>query len=159
MDGNVQLREDWPAHLDFHFTGLDVDSFLESYLRGEVTGHSAVAGRLVLDGPLRHPEQLQIAGNISDFSAEVEKVSVHNDGPIRFSLSNRALKIDALHLVGDNTDFSAAGSMQLADGRARLPRPGQAGSETDSNVRPRYHQFRNSSAEKPPRPALWTRRW
>jgi translocation and assembly module TamB len=118
VDGKIRLREDWPARIDFHFTGLDVDSFLESYLHGHLTGHSAIAGNLLLEGPLRKPEQLSVLGNLTDFSADVEKMKVHNQGPIRFALSNRALKIEAIHLVGDNTDLTASGSMQLAGVRA-----------------------------------------
>ena len=117
VEGNIRLREDWPAHIDFHFTRLDVDSFLESYLHGHVTGHSAVAGDLLLAGPLRKPEQLGIAGNLTDFYADVESVKLRNDGPIRFTLSNRALKLENFHILGDNTDFSGSGSMQLAGGR------------------------------------------
>jgi translocation and assembly module TamB len=117
VDGNIRLREDWPAHIDLRFTGLDVDSFLESYLHGRVTGHSAVAGNLLLEGPLRRPEQLTLVGNLTDFNADVEKVKLHNEGPVRFSLSNRALKIESLHILGDNTDLSASGSIQLGDRR------------------------------------------
>ena len=118
MDGNIQLRDDWPTHLAFQFSSLDVDSFLESYLRGRVTGHSAVAGNIVLEGPLRRPEQLSVEGNLTNLSADVEKVKLQNDGPIHFALSNRALKIDTLHITGDGTDLSGSGSMQLAGSRA-----------------------------------------
>ncbi len=118
LDGNIRLDDDWPAHVDFHFTRLDVDSFVESYLRGHVTGHSAVAGDLLLEGPLRKPQQLAITGNLTDFSVDVEKVKLRNEGPIRFALSNQALKIETLHIVGDNTDISGGGTMQLAGGRA-----------------------------------------
>ena len=118
VDGNIRLREDWPAHIQFHFTGLDVDSFLEGYLRGRVTGHSAVAGNLLLEGPLRRPEELNVVGDLTDFKADVEKVKLRNEGPIHFALSKRVLKIESLHILGDNTDLSGSGSMQLAGGRA-----------------------------------------
>ena len=117
VDGNIRLHEDWPAHINFHFTHLDIDSFLESYLHGHVTGHSAVAGDVLLEGPLRKPQQLTIAGNLTDFSADLENIKLRNEGPIRFALSNEVLKIDALHIVGDNTDVSGSGTMQLAGGR------------------------------------------
>ena len=93
-------------------------SFVDLALHGHLTGHSAIAGNLLLQGPLRKPEQLSVVGNLTDFSADVEKMKVHNQGPIRFALSNRALKIEAIHLVGDNTDLTASGSMQLGGGRA-----------------------------------------
>lgn len=117
VDGNVQLRDQWPAHIDLRFNHLDVDSFLVSYLHGHVTGHSAAAGSLVLEGPLRNLDQLSVVGNLTDIYAEVEKVKLRNDGPIRFAISQRALKIDSFHILGENVDFSGSGSMQLAGNR------------------------------------------
>ena len=118
LEGNIQLRKDWPARIDLHFTRLDVDSFLETYLHGHVTGHSAVAGDLRLEGPIRRPEELNVIGNLTDFYADVERVKLRNDGPIRFTLTDRALKLETFHILGDNTDFTGSGSMQLAGGRA-----------------------------------------
>jgi translocation and assembly module TamB len=118
LDGNVRLRDQWPARLDFHLSHLDVDSFLETYLNVRVTGHSAVAGDLRLEGPLRHPQQLKVVGNLTDFQVDLEKVKLHNDGPIHFTVADRAVKIESFHILGDNTDLSGSGSMQLAGGRA-----------------------------------------
>ena len=114
VDGNVRLRDQWPAHIDFHFTHLDVDPLLDSYLHGHVTGHSAVAGDLVLEGPLRDPQKLNLTGNLTDFYAELQKVKFRNDGPIRFNLSENAVKFENFHIVGENTDFSASGTAMLA---------------------------------------------
>jgi len=113
IEGNVRLRELWPARIDFHFNRLDVDSFLESYLRGHITGHSAVAGDLVLQGPLRDPRRLSLSGNLTDLYAEVEAIKIRNDGPVRFILNEQMLNISSLHLIGENTDLSLTGSMQL----------------------------------------------
>ena len=114
LDGNIRLRERWPALIDLHFTHLDVDSFLQSYLRGHVTGHSAVAGNLRLQGPLLDPTQLTVAGNLTDFFADVEKVKIRNDGPIRFDVTDQSLKLETFHILGEHTDFSGSGSLQLA---------------------------------------------
>jgi len=114
LDGNIRLQERWPALIDLHFTHLDVDSFLQTYLRGHVTGHSAVAGNLRIQGPLLDPQQLTIAGNLTDFYADVEKVKLHNDGPIRFNVTDRSLSLDTFRILGDKTDFSGSGSMQFA---------------------------------------------
>lgn len=69
IDGNIHLRGDWPSSVNLHFNHLDVDPLLRTYLQGRVTGHSAVAGVLQLQGPLRMPRELNIAGNLSDFYA------------------------------------------------------------------------------------------
>lgn len=119
IDGNVHLRDLWPAHVNLHFNRLDVDSFIETYLHGHVTGHSAVAGDLALEGPLRRPEQLRLTGNLTDFYADIEKVKLRNEGPLRFRLNGLAFDLDSFHVIGENTDLSSTGSVQLA-GERRL---------------------------------------
>jgi translocation and assembly module TamB len=119
LDGNVRLREKWPALIDLQFTHLDVDSFLQSYLHGHLTGHSAVAGNLRIQGPLLDPQQLTMAGNLTDLYADVEDVKLRNDGPVRFNIADQVLKLETFHILGENTDFSGSGSMQLA-GRQTL---------------------------------------
>jgi translocation and assembly module TamB len=119
IDGSVRLRDLWPARIDFHFLRLDIDPFVESYLHGHITGHSAVAGDLVLEGPLRDPRQLTLVGNLTDLYADVEKVKIRNQGPLHFTLSSEVLRVDSFHLAGAGTDFSGSGSMELA-GEQRL---------------------------------------
>ena len=118
ISGDVHLLQQWPARIDFHFNSLDVDSFLASYLRSHVTGHSRVAGDLRLEGPLRNPRELTWTGNLTDFDAEIEKVKLKNEGPIRFSFAGEALKVEALHVTGENADFSGTGWVQLSRARA-----------------------------------------
>src|SRR5439155_400532 len=97
INGNVHLRDDWPASLSLHFNHLDVDSLVRTYLRGRVTGHSALAGDVQLEGPLKRPRELRITANHTDLFADVQDVKVRNDGPLRFSVSSQLLKIDQFH--------------------------------------------------------------
>jgi translocation and assembly module TamB len=117
LDGAIHLRDDWPADISLHFTHLDVDSILRTYVRSRLSQHSAVAGDLRLLGPLRNTRELEITGNISDFFADVEDVKIRNSGPILFSISGQLLKIDQVHLIGEGTDLSASGRVQLGGQR------------------------------------------
>ena len=111
--GNVTVGDDWPADVDLRFNQLDVDSLLRTYLRGRITGHSAVAGDIRLQGPLKNLREMRVAGNLSGFSADVQGIEVSNGGPLRFSVSSQALTLEQFHLVGENTDLSASGTVQL----------------------------------------------
>ena len=129
IDGDVQLRRDWPTAVNLHFNHLDVDSVLRTYLKRRVTGHSAVAGDLQLRGPLRNPRQLEVIGNLNDFFVDVENTKVRNNGPISFAISNQFLRIQQFHLIGEGSDLTLSGTVQLdgerdlelrAQGRANL---------------------------------------
>jgi translocation and assembly module TamB len=117
VDGNVQARGDWLADVYFRFRQLDVDSLLKVYLQGSVTGHSRADGEVHVVGPLRRPRELQLTARLDTVDAVVEDVKLHNDGPVRFSIADQALKIDQFRLLGDLTDISAMGTVQLTGER------------------------------------------
>lgn len=118
MDGNIRLRDQWPTHISFNFSHLNGDPLLNTYVRSGVIRHSALAGSLTLDGPLRKPHELVLAGDLSDIYAEAGKTSFRNDGPIHFALSGAALNVDKFHILGESTDVSGGGSLQFGGGRA-----------------------------------------
>jgi translocation and assembly module TamB len=117
VDGNVHLREDWPADVYFRFHQFELDSIFRTYLRGAVTGHSRADGEVHMVGPLRRPRELQFTANVDNLDADVEDVKIKNQGPIRFSVANQSLQIDQFHLVGENTDISANGRVHLTGDR------------------------------------------
>jgi translocation and assembly module TamB len=116
--GNVQLRDDYPANVSFQMDQVDLDVLWHSYFRGQLTGHSAVAGALDLRGPLRRPERWILDGTLTALSLDVENVKLHNQDAIRFSLANRSISIQQLHLLGEGTDLTAHGALQLSGDRA-----------------------------------------
>jgi translocation and assembly module TamB len=117
VDGDIQARGDWLADVYFRFRQLDVDSLLRVYIRDGVTGHSRSDGEVHLVGPLRRPRELQVTARLDGVEASIEDVSLHNDGPVRLSIASQTLKIDQFHLVGDDTDISATGTVHLTGER------------------------------------------
>jgi translocation and assembly module TamB len=113
-EGTVRMREDWPAELHLRFAEFDVDPFVRAYLQGRLTGHSSVAGTVGLRGPLRDPRSLRIEANLNQVQLEVEGVAIQNDGPLRVDLADRVVRLQQVRLVGEETDFTAAGSVELA---------------------------------------------
>ena len=117
LDGTVYLRDDFPIDLTAHFSRLDVDPLLRVYLHGRITGHSATEGTIRFIGPLKHPREIAVTGDLSDFSVGVEGIAIHNSGPIRFGVAQQVLTLQSLRLMGNDTDISAAGTLQLTEPR------------------------------------------
>ena len=127
IDGDIRLRGDFPANVTLRFSHLDISPLLRAYLEGKITVHSSIAGTLDLRGPLLRPRDLNLTGNVDQFSAEIQKVAVESEGPIHFTLANEVLTLDHLHLRGFNraqpaesgaaagptTDIVAGGVIQL----------------------------------------------
>jgi translocation and assembly module TamB len=117
VSGTVGLRDGFPSNLSFQMDQLDLDALWRSYLRGQLTGHSAVAGSVDLRGPLFEPRQWIFGGTLTAVSLDAENVKVHNQDPIRFSIASQSLNIQQLHLVGEGTDLTAYGLVQLSGAR------------------------------------------
>jgi len=118
VKGEIGLDHDLPADLDLSFQRLDVDSLLRIYLGEKVTGHSTLAGTLRLRGPLRSPSNLKLAANLDTVEAEIQRVQLRNAEPVRIEIADRILRIEALHLAGSGTDFTAHGTALLGESRA-----------------------------------------
>ncbi|MGA2695716.1 MAG: translocation/assembly module TamB domain-containing protein, partial [Terriglobales bacterium] len=117
LDGNVHMNGDFPAHITASFGEFDVQPFLNRYLAGHVLGASPLSGTAIIEGDLRQPRDLSITANLGEFQADVERIQLHNDGPLRFSVAHQTLEIDQCRLVSQGTDVSASGSVQLAGDR------------------------------------------
>ena len=113
LEGDVRLREQWPARLALSFSGLDFDPLLRAYVPGEITGHSSLGGTLALEGPLRQPRRLNVKGEFTQLALDVEHVALQNGGPIRFSMADEVFRLEQMRIVGEGTDLSASGSAQL----------------------------------------------
>ena len=117
LDGDIQLRGNWPSSLDFKFNHLDVDAILKSYMQERLSGHSVVAGSFHLQGPLRNPADLTFTANFTGLDLDVDKLKLHNEGPVRFEAANHTLNLLPFRLLGEDTDFSGNGSVQLTGDR------------------------------------------
>jgi translocation and assembly module TamB len=118
FSGDLGLQPDWPLRARAHFSQLDIDPLLRTYVTRHVTGHSSVEGDVSISGPLRQPALWQAEGNLTQASADIENIKLHNDGPIRFRVANRQLAIEQFHLAGDGTDLQANGTVGLDGNRS-----------------------------------------
>jgi translocation and assembly module TamB len=111
------MSGDYPALISLQMDQVDLDALWRSYLKGRLTGHSAISGSLDLHGALRQPQRWVVDGTLNALSLDLENVKLHNQDPIRFSLADQSVNIQQLHVVGEGTDFTAHGSVQLSGER------------------------------------------
>ncbi len=117
LNGSVCLRDQFPAKLDLRLAGVDVDPLLQQFLKGRVTGHSSLSGGATLEGPLRDTQRLAMNAEIGQFTAEVENIRLHNEGPLRFRLAQQVLQVEQFRLAGDATHIGVSGTASLAGQR------------------------------------------
>ncbi|HLJ87313.1 MAG TPA: translocation/assembly module TamB domain-containing protein [Candidatus Angelobacter sp.] len=113
LDGDIQLRDDFPGKVTVKFDHLNFDPLILAYLQGKITEHSSLDGSIELRGPMKNLRSLSGEGTIQQLAATVENVKLKNNGPIHFSFAKEALQVDQFHIGGDGTDLSLHGGVQL----------------------------------------------
>lgn len=114
LDGTVQPRGDYPADLSLRLDHLDLDAFFRKYLNARTAGHTGVTGEVQLRGALREPLDMTAVANLSVLDADIDNVKLGNQGPIRFTIAHKVARLEQLHILGQDTDFSAHGTAGLA---------------------------------------------
>ena len=114
VNGNVMMRDDYPAKITATMDQLDVDSLWRAYLGPQLTAHTGVVGTVTMQGPLRYPRQWTLNGTMPEVAIEVEHTKLHNDGPLMFTYAQQTIQIEPAHLVGEGTDLTGNGSLHFA---------------------------------------------
>jgi translocation and assembly module TamB len=117
-EGDVQMRAGYPAAFTFRMDHLDLDPLWRSYLRGQLTGHSAIAGTVTMHGPLSDWRRWTFDGLLNDVFLDVEYAKLRNQDPVRFTYGQQTLHFEPMHLVGEGTDLASHGSIQFGGARA-----------------------------------------
>jgi translocation and assembly module TamB len=115
VEGNVEMRGDYPATITAHTDHVDLDALWRAYLGGQMTGHSASSGTVAMQGPLRYPRQWTLKGEASDVAVELEYDKLHNQGPARFTFAHQTIHIEPTRMVGEGTDVTVHGSISWAN--------------------------------------------
>ena len=119
LDGNVDIQQDYPAKVTVQMEHVDLDALWRAYLGQQLTGHSAVGGTVVMQGPLRYPKKWTLNADLNDLFVDVEYAKLHNQGPVRVNITSDRFEIEPLHMVGEGTDLTGAGWVGMA-GRGDL---------------------------------------
>ncbi|QNI33621.1 translocation/assembly module TamB domain-containing protein [Alloacidobacterium dinghuense] len=113
VTGQTAISGDYVSQAHATLSNLDVDPFMEMFHVEGVTWHSSIAGDLTVSGPLRQLRQLQGDAQISQLSLSIAGRPLKSEGPLHAQLNNGILRLDPLHMIGENTDFHAQGRMGL----------------------------------------------
>lgn len=114
LDGHVGLGGDYPSDITVRLDHFDAVPVLQIYASSKIKGNSDIAGTLHVTGPLRYPKRLEVEGEAPQFAVTLQGYQVRSDGPLRLVLSKQVLRVDQFHIMGDQTDFRAQGSVDFA---------------------------------------------
>jgi translocation and assembly module TamB len=115
--GETALRGDYATQARLEFSEFNIESLLKTAQVPGLTGESALAGTVTIDGPLAHPDQLRGDARLQNLAVTVAGVHLASDGPVHATLANSRVSLDPLHVTGEETDLHAQGSLDFKANR------------------------------------------
>jgi translocation and assembly module TamB len=125
--GRVELNDEMDAEMTFRVTDTSLDPYVRVMQPTFSPFTSAVAsGTIRVVGELYNQDALRIDTNIEQLNLAFLDYRLRNAAPIRLSVERQALNVDALRMVGDDTELDLTGTVNLAEQTLALQANGAA---------------------------------
>ena len=110
--GETRLTGDYETQARLAFLGFDVGTALEVFAPGRMKAQSSIGGVVTVSGPLKKPTGLSGAAELSDFDVKLQGVELKAAEPLRVSLKDGMATLEQVHIVGEDTNMQASGTVQ-----------------------------------------------
>ncbi len=113
LKGQTELRSGYATQARVEFSQFNVGALLRMAHVEAFTADSSLAGTVTIDGPLADLKQLRGDAQLRQLAVSVAGVHLQSDGGLHATLADGRVRLDPLHITGDNTDLRANGSLSL----------------------------------------------
>jgi translocation and assembly module TamB len=115
LNGQTALSGDYATQAKLEFSRYNIGALLNTaHVRG-LTGESALAGTVAVEGPLARPGLLRGEARLQQLALTVAGVRLESQGGVHATLADGRIQLDPLHVTGEETDLRAQGSLSLQD--------------------------------------------
>jgi translocation and assembly module TamB len=115
--GQTTLAGDYATQAKIDFSRFNIGALLKmAHVRG-LSGESALAGTVTVEGPLARLSELRGEARIAQLAVAVSGVHLRSESGLHATLDHAAIHLDSLHVTGEETDLRAQGSLSLKDKR------------------------------------------
>jgi len=115
LNGQTALSGDYATQAKIDFSRFNIGALLKMANVPSLTGESALAGTVTIEGPLAHPELLRGEARLQQLAVTVAGVHLESQGGVHATLAYGRIHLDPLHVTGEETDLHAQGSLSLLD--------------------------------------------
>jgi hypothetical protein len=125
--GRIELNDEMDAELSFRVTDTSLDPYLRVMQPSFSPYTSAItSGTIRVVGELYNPDALRIDTSIEQVNLAFLDYKLRNQSPVRLSVEHNVLQVDALKMIGDDTELDLTGSVNLTDQSLALQANGAA---------------------------------
>jgi translocation and assembly module TamB len=115
LNGQTALTGDYDTKAKLEVSDFDIGGLLKAAHVQGLTGQSALAGTVTVEGPLAHPLEMHGEAILKQLAATVAGVHLVSQGGVHATLANGRINLDPLHVTGEDTDLKAQGTLMLKD--------------------------------------------
>jgi translocation and assembly module TamB len=113
IHGQTALSGDNSTQAELVFSRFNIGALLKMTDIQALTGESALAGTVTIEGPLARPEQLHGEARLDSLAVTIAGVHLESQGGVHATLAGGRINLDPLHVTGEETDLHAQGSLAL----------------------------------------------
>ena len=117
LHGQTTANSDYATHAELDFSRLNLGTVFRMANIDTLSGESALAGTVTVEGPLVHPEQMRGNAQLKQLAATVAGVPLQSDGGVHATLADGVIHLDPLHVTGADTDLRFEGGLSLKGAR------------------------------------------
>jgi translocation and assembly module TamB len=117
LQGQTALSSGYETRARLDFSRFNIGALLRMARVEAFSAGSALAGTVTLEGPLAHPDRLRGEARLSQLAVDIAGVNLQSEGGAHAMLANGAIRLDPLHVTGEDTDLRAQGSVSLQGAR------------------------------------------
>ncbi|HUV70594.1 MAG TPA: translocation/assembly module TamB domain-containing protein [Terracidiphilus sp.] len=117
VHGQTVLHGDYATKASAQFSHFNIDSLLKLAHVRAISGNSSLEGAVTVQGPLANPDQLTGEATIQQFEAAIAGVHLKSEGGVHATLAVGHIRLDPLHVIGEDTDLRAQGTLALTGTR------------------------------------------
>jgi translocation and assembly module TamB len=111
--GQTALTGDYSTQAKLDFSQFDIGALFKlAHVQG-LSGESALAGTVTIEGPLARPSDLRGEARLQQLAVTVSGVLLKGKGGLHATLNHSLIRLDPLHVTGEETDLRAQGSLSL----------------------------------------------
>jgi translocation and assembly module TamB len=115
--GETSIGRDYSTQATLDFSEFNIAALLKMAHIPGLSGESDLAGKVTIEGPLAHPDQLRGDARLRDLAVTLSAVRLANQGPVHAVLANGRVDLDPLHVTGEQTDLHVQGSIDFKANR------------------------------------------
>ncbi|MGO9776910.1 MAG: translocation/assembly module TamB domain-containing protein [Terracidiphilus sp.] len=113
--GQTALTGDYATQAKVEFSRLNIGALFKlAHVEG-LSGESALAGTVTIEGPLARPEEMRGEARIQQLAVTVAGVPLQSEGGLHATLDHALIHLEPLHVTGAETDLQVQGSLSLKD--------------------------------------------